>query len=144
MDKIIIGEKNPDYKYDFRETCFGIYEKDDQLLLVNKHGQYSLVGGGVEHGESKEDCLIRECKEESGYTITKLTPLCTIDCFWLAGDKWPLESLVNFFIIEVDEANISKPSEADHTISFVDKKDVMALLPLPYHKKGLEIYFDKK
>ena len=101
MEKIVIGEKLEGRKYDFRETCFGICVKDGKMLLVKKKEQYSFVGGGVENGETHEECLKREFIEESGYEIESIKPFVTVDCFWLAAGKYPLESLANFYIIEV-------------------------------------------
>ena len=60
MEKITIGEKLEDKKYDFRETCFGICVKDDKMLLVKKNEQFSFIGGGIEKDETQEECLKRE------------------------------------------------------------------------------------
>ena len=139
MKTVIIGEKLENKKYDFRETCFGICEKNGKLLLVEKKGQLSFVGGGIESNESHEECLKREFLEESGYELVKITPLVTIDCFWLAAGKWPLESFANFYIVEVGE-RLSSPTEEGHTVKFVDLNDADRVLPLPYHKKALELY----
>lgn len=134
MEKIIIGEKLEDKKYDFRETCFGICVKDDKMLLVKKKGQYSFIGGGIEENETHEQCLKREFIEESGYEILKMEPLATIDCFWLAAGKWPLESLANFYIVEVGK-KVCEPTEEGHIVEEIKTEEVEQLLPLPYHKK---------
>lgn len=139
MEKIVIGEKLEDKKYDFRETCFGICVKDGKMLLVKKNEQYSFVGGGIEKGETHEECLKREFIEESGYEILKIEPFVTIDCFWLAAGKWPLESLANFYIVEIGE-KICEPTEEGHIIEEIKLDNVENLLPLPYHKKALEIF----
>ena len=39
------------------------------LMNVTKHNYYKLPGGGVEKGESIEDALFREMKEETGCKI---------------------------------------------------------------------------
>ena len=142
MEKITIGEKLEDKKYDFRETCFGICVKDDKMLLVKKNEQFSFIGGGIEKGETHEECLKREFIEESGYEILNITPFITINCFWLAAGKWPLESLANFYIVEVGK-KICEPTEEGHTLEEVEIKDAENLLPLPYHKKALELYLKK-
>lgn len=139
MDKIIIGEKLTDKKYDFRETCFGIYVKNGKLLLVKKNEQFSFIGGGIEKGESFTDCLKREFIEESGYEILNIKPFITIDCFWLAGNKWPLQSLAHFFVVEVGK-KVCQPTEEGHTTEFINLEQAQNLLPLPYHKKALELF----
>lgn len=140
QNKIIIGEKF-DAKCGFRETCFGICEKDNKILLVKKDGQYSLVGGGIEKDETQEDCLKREFLEETGYTLKSLNPLIIIDCFWLAAGKYPLESLANIFIVKVDEKNKSEALEKEnHEVEWIKKESVINLLPLPYHQEAIKQY----
>ena len=140
MEKITIGEKF-NCKFDFRETCFGIAVEGDKILLVKHNNEFSLIGGGIEVGETYEECLKREFMEESGYTITSIKELVCIDCFWLAGGKWPMESKANIHIVEVDKNNIVNPTEAENEPSWENLNDVINLLPLPYHKKAMEIYF---
>ena len=142
MDKIIIGERHENLKYDFRETCFGICVKNNKMLLVKKNGQYSFIGGGVESGETHNECLRREFLEESGYELIDINPFVTIDCFWLAGGRWPLESLANFYLVQVGE-QFSNPLEEDCSIEEIDLKQVKNLLPLPYHKKALDMFLSQ-
>lgn len=53
-------------------------EKDDQYLMLHRtvkkndinKDKWIGVGGHFEKGESPEECLLREVKEETGYTLT--------------------------------------------------------------------------
>lgn len=140
--KIVVGEKDETKKYDFRETCFGICEKDGKIAVVYDKNQYSLIGGGIDEGETKEETILREFKEEVGYNIEVVEHLCTIDCFWLAGGKWPMESLANIFIINIlDEI---EGIEAESKLEFIELDKVVDLLPLPYHKKAIEYYLENR
>lgn len=139
MEKIVIGEKLEGRKYDFRETCFGICVRDGHMLLVKKNEQFSFIGGGIEEGETHEECLKREFIEESGYKILEIKPFITIDCFWLAGGKWPLESLANFYIVKLGP-RICEPTEEGHKVEEIKIEDANNVLPLPYHKKALELF----
>lgn len=143
MKTITLGEKF-DYKYGFRETCFGIVSNKDKMLVVIKNGQASLVGGGIEAGESHQDCLKREFLEESGYQIKNIEEFVCIDCFWLAAGKYPLESKANIYIVEVDKKNICNPTEADCNPIWIESSEALNLLPLPYHKKAVELFMAKQ
>ena len=60
-----------------RKTTLCYIEKDDcyLMLLRNKKevdenkGKWIGIGGKFEEGESPEECLLRETKEETGLTL---------------------------------------------------------------------------
>ncbi len=59
-------------------TTLCYLEKDDQYLMLHRikkkkdvnKDKWIGIGGKFEFGESPEDCLVREAKEETGYTLT--------------------------------------------------------------------------
>lgn len=65
-----------------------LVRKDEQLLLVHarnfKGGFYSLVAGFLEAGETLEECVAREVKEETGLDIKNIT-------YW-GNQPWPYPS----------------------------------------------------
>jgi len=143
MKRIILGEKT-NAKYGFRETCFGIVVNKGKILFVKKDNQFSLVGGGIDNGEPHEECLRREFLEETGYTITSYEELVCVDYFWLAGNKWPLESLANIYLVKVDKQTKVEPQEVGHSIEYIDLNKVEQKLPLPYHKFAINYYIKNK
>lgn len=56
-----------------RVRVAGILIEDDKILLteqdVTKNRHWSLPGGGLEYGETIEQCIIREMKEETGLDV---------------------------------------------------------------------------
>ena len=143
MKKIVLGEKKENTKYDFRETCFGIAHKNNKFYLTEKDGELSLIGGGVEENESHLETLKREFIEESGLTITECSNFVTIDCFWYTKDKENMESLANFYIVKVDD-KIIEPTEKNSKLVKVSSKDLIDKLSLPYQKKAIELYIEKR
>ena len=59
-------------------TTLCYIEKDGQYLMLHRtvkendvnKDKWIGVGGHFEHGESPEECLLREVREETGYTLT--------------------------------------------------------------------------
>lgn len=141
MKTITLGEKFVNRKFDFRETCFGICEKDGQILLTNNinKNEIAMVGGGIEQGETHEECLKREFLEESGYFVESIQQICAVDCFWLADGKYPMESLANFYIVKLSE-EASAPTEDCFSPVWVPIENVEKILSLPYHKEGIRQY----
>lgn len=60
-------------------TTLCYIEKDDSYLMLHRvkkendenHDKWIGVGGKFEAGETPEECLLREVKEETGLTLTK-------------------------------------------------------------------------
>lgn len=66
-----------DYREDgtvcIRPSVRGIIRKEGKLAMIysRKYNYYKFPGGGIEQGESHEDTLIREVKEESGLDVIR-------------------------------------------------------------------------
>lgn len=55
----------------FPVSVKGVVAIDGQVVLVqNEHGHWDLPGGKLHGGESFQDCLTREMKEELGIAVT--------------------------------------------------------------------------
>jgi 8-oxo-dGTP diphosphatase len=53
-------------KLRWRPSAYGIVLKDGKLLVSPQFHGYDLPGGGVELGETLEEALLREIREETG------------------------------------------------------------------------------
>lgn len=72
--KLTIDLKNyePGNPVSERTATRGIIRRgEDCLMIFSKYGDYKFPGGGMENGESLEETLIREVKEETGYQVIK-------------------------------------------------------------------------
>lgn len=65
-----------------------LVKKGDNFLLVRKaewgSGRYSLIAGFLEFGESLEECVQREVREEAGVEVTNIR--------YLGSQNWPFPS----------------------------------------------------
>lgn len=110
-------------------TTLCYIEKDDKYLMLHRvskkkdvnKDKWIGIGGHFEDGESPEDCLLREAKEETGLTLTswKFRGIVTF-----VSDEWPTEYMCLFTadgfegeMISCDEGNLE----------WVPKKEVVNL-----------------
>ena len=69
--ELFIDAKNykPDGSVFHRTAARAILQKGNLYLFVStKSGEYKFPGGGVEHGESLEEAVLREVREAVSYT----------------------------------------------------------------------------
>lgn len=67
------------------EVVAGLIWKEGKFMICQRPENkarallWEFVGGKVERGESREDALVRECKEELDVTVKPLDVFCTVD-----------------------------------------------------------------
>jgi 8-oxo-dGTP pyrophosphatase MutT (NUDIX family) len=96
----------------------GVLIWDGRVLLVhNERDEWELPGGGLEIGESPEECVVREVKEEVLLDATAVQLL----------DVWPYEVLPNEHVLIVTfGCEAQRPGELLHS----DEHDDVALVPM--------------
>lgn len=81
-----------------RVASRGILIDGDKILLSHElnTGVYMSPGGGVEAGESLEECCKRELREETGYKVEAVTHFLTVN-------EYSFETLYvsNYFICKI-------------------------------------------
>lgn len=139
---ILIGEKNENIKYVFRETVFGICLRNEELYLTQKGEDISLIGGGIESNETEEATLKREALEEAGLEIIGMNKICDIDCYWKTRDNRDMESLTHIYQIEISD-KIIEPLEVESKLVKMSINEAKKRLNLPYQKQGLTEFLNK-
>lgn len=80
----------PEAQYRVSVKAF-VQDAEGRILLnkENGHAHFSLPGGGVEHGETMQQALVRELHEELGVVEVFSATFKTVQTFHsLLSDKW--------------------------------------------------------
>ena len=118
-----------------RSSSRGLIINDGKILLTYETNKdvYMSPGGGVENGETLEECCIRELKEESGYIVNPIKKFITVN-------EYSFETLYisNYFICEtVGECeNHLTPTEIEHGVTprWVELEKALQIFST-YHEK---------
>ena len=106
-----------------RSTAKAIIIDNGKVLLNKCHDKmngdyYSLPGGGQRQYETLHEALVRECLEETGYTVNPVRfaalyeEICLHEGF---RRKYPdyAHKMYHIFVCELADAEIKTPSEKD-------------------------------
>lgn len=131
-------------------TVFFCHDGNGKLLLAKRsknardeHGTWEPGGGGLKHGQSVEENMKRELKEEYGVEPIRTEYLGYFDAFRETPDGQPTHWVAMCFAVHVDPAQI-QIGEPDmiEAHAWFDLDD----LPQPLHSqfnKFMELYGDK-
>lgn len=108
-------------------VCIGLVLKGDELLLARSPhfppGIYSALAGFVEAGETVEDCLRREIREEAGIEIANIR--------WFGSQPWPFPHslMLGFFADYAGGEVVAQESEIEDIGWY--SLDTLPMLPHP-------------
>lgn len=110
-------------------TTLCYLEKDNKYLMLHRtvkkndvnKDKWIGIGGHFEVGESPEECLLREVKEETGLTLLsfRFRGIITFIC-----DEWPVE----YMCLYTSDEFVGEMTACDEgNLEWVEKKKVMEL-----------------
>ncbi len=139
--------KNDDYLgyvKNLRHACRAILVKDGNVLLSyeSKNNKYLIPGGGVEDGETLEECCQRELLEETGMVVKALQNYLDIDELFL---DW--NHINHYFVCELIEEtgklNLTEAeSKAECTFVWKTMKEALEIFGRyeDFHKTDIADY----
>ena len=105
-----LAARHPDRfrKHSLMLAVAGVAEVDGKLLLLrDPHGFWAGVGGWVEPGESPEEALLREAREELGVAATIAGALRPFIAWNVAGSSDPASFLLLLFRLRLESTDFT-------------------------------------
>lgn len=110
-------------------TTLCYIEKDDKYLMLHRvkkqkdvnKDKWIGIGGHFEAGESPEECLLREVKEETGLTLTGFSFRGIVT---FSAAPWPTEYMC-LYTAKQFEGTLTECDEG--TLEWVEKEELMNL-----------------
>jgi 8-oxo-dGTP diphosphatase len=124
-------------------AAFAILEQEGRLLLVSEmrrlDGQprlcWDIPGGGAEPGESLEEALVREVREETGFTVEPVDLAFMIERFGFRSPD-PTRRGRFYFFIARRVAGELLPTDPDiREAAFKSWEEVRSLCTQDYHRE---------
>lgn len=131
----------------FPEPTVGalIFDLHDRLFLMRSHkwrDKYVVPGGHIELGESMEDALQREVKEETGLEVHDIEFLCFQE-FVFDDAFWKRRHFIFFdFSCRTDCTDATLNCEAEEYV-WVSLQEALALPIEPYTEVAIQKYLSK-
>ncbi|MFA7314853.1 MAG: NUDIX domain-containing protein [Candidatus Magasanikbacteria bacterium] len=121
----------------FRPAVYGIVFRDKEVLMFNQNFGYTLPGGGVDIGETLEEALVREMKEETGYSV-KIINIVEVktNFFKLPGSNKNCQTIRMFFLCKIISNEILEIKLEKTEIAFNSKPEWVNLDNLDKIKIG--------
>lgn len=94
-----------------REGAVAVIVRDGRMLVIRRSrsvvapGAYCFPGGGIEPGESEEDALRRELREELNVSVQPIRPV------WRSVTPWQVQLV--WWLAELDDHAEPVPSPAE-------------------------------
>lgn len=137
----IFGLKE-DIKYFDREGAYLIPVINDKIGIIKTDKGYFLLGGGLDEQESHEECIKRECLEETGYTAIINQKICTAESYTTHSKLGYFHPVQSYYIGTLKE-KISEPTETDHVLIWVKYDDIKGKMFSEMQNWALEQVFIK-
>lgn len=90
--------KVPVDELELRVGVYAVIIENDKILLTRQWDGYSLIGGGLERGETIEEAIVREVKEESGLDVEPGEVFFHATTFFKRNPETPARQSVQLYL----------------------------------------------
>lgn len=120
-----------------REGVYLVPAREGKVGIVKTPKGYFLLGGGLDSGESHEECIKRECLEEIGYTVSVRNKVCSAEMFCEHPTIGYFHPIQTYYVGELLE-QVSIPVEEDHEFVWVEYSELVDNMFLEMQSWALE------
>lgn len=108
----------------FRPSVYGVIIKNKKVLLSKQWDGYDFPGGGVELGETLEEALAREMKEETGLE-TKISKIISVEnsFFKLPFQCDFVQSICIYYLCKITGGKISTEFFDEHEKQYASEPE---------------------
>lgn len=112
----------------WRPSVYGVAIRGDRVLLVPQWDGYDFPGGGMEIGETIDEALVREFREETGLMAERGEVLaCESDFFIHPGDQKPYHTVVMYYLCKSVSGEISDAYFDTYEKTYAKKAEWVAI-----------------
>lgn len=101
---------------EMRVGVYAVIIENNKILLTRQWDGYSLIGGGLEKGETVEECIVREVEEETGLKMVPDRVVHYATTFFKRDDEHPARESVQLYFNHsqlTGEINNNKITESE-------------------------------
>ena len=142
------GTQKPGAVYEERIGAYGIGFSSDRKIpvamthLYNGQKGYFLLGGGLEDNETHIDCVIRECLEEAGLSVTPEAFVCKGDYYhFIEQTQTDFHGVGYFYYMNINGV-VAEPTEPDHSLVWLAIDEIREKLFQPHQIWAVEQVYE--
>lgn len=125
-----------------REGAYLIAVRDNRIAIIKTAKGYFLPGGGKEKNETDEECIIRECLEETGCTAEVINYLCKADAYMKHPDLGYFHPIQKYYFGNLLEQHQDK-METDHIFLWLEYEEIKGKMFAEMQEWALEMFLQQ-